>query len=214
MPKLSPLQYISSGVTYADQLRQVQQALDYGADWIQLRWKEGTPKALIQLAEELRILTRNYKARLIINDKLELAEFVDADGLHLGLNDGAIAEARKKLGAHKIIGGTANTLAHVKQRIAENCDYIGLGPLRFTSTKRQLSPVLGLIGYRSIFQGLQQCSISSPPVYAIGGICASDLIPLLQTGVYGVAVSSIINEDPNCIQIIKKNYDKYLTDSQ
>jgi len=110
------------------------------------------------------------------------------------------------LGNHKIIGGTANTLEDVLQRATEDCDYIGLGPFRFTSTKENLSPILGLEGYRDILSKLQEQNIPIP-VYAIGGIELSDIENLINTGLHGIAVSGLITESPQLItQLNEKLY--------
>ncbi|MNE76174.1 Thiamine-phosphate synthase [compost metagenome] len=124
---------------------------------------------------------------------MEIAKEIDADGVHLGLTDTSVAEARKILGPTKIIGGTANTLDDVLQRIEEKCDYVGLGPFRFTTTKEKLSPILGLEGYKQIVSELTGRQVSIP-IYAIGGIELIDLEDLKHTGVYGVAVSGIVSK--------------------
>ncbi|WP_228453268.1 thiamine phosphate synthase, partial [Chryseobacterium sp. CH1] len=117
---------------------------DNGIKWVQVRWKNAPENELISLCEISKQLCSEYQAVCIINDHVQIAKEIDADGVHLGLNDSAIEEARLILGKNKIIGGTANTLSDVLLRIKESCDYIGLGPLRFTTTKEKLSPVLGL----------------------------------------------------------------------
>lgn len=187
----SKLHYISQGHTNDEQLRNVQQALDAGCNWIQLRYKNATQQEFLTLAEHVKKACEPYSAVFIINDQVELAKVLDADGVHLGLQDMSIEKARGLLGTTKIIGGTANTLADVLQRVNEGCDYIGLGPFRFTTTKEKLSPVLGLEGYKNILDDLHQRAIQTP-VYAIGGIVAEDIQNILNTGVHGVAVSGIL----------------------
>ncbi|SFS45872.1 thiamine phosphate synthase [Sphingobacterium wenxiniae] len=195
------LQYISQGQTAAEQELNIRKAFDNGATWVQLRWKEASLSDLLTLAETVVMQSKAYGGVCIINDHIHVAQAVEADGVHLGLTDDTITEARKLLGPNKIIGGTANTLTDVSQRIQEGCDYIGLGPFRFTTTKEKLSPVLGLDGYTSIMQGLK--ANFHPPIYAIGGIQLED-IPLLRSiGLYGVAVSGLIGTSPDCIPKIK-----------
>jgi len=191
----SKLQYISQGNTVEEQLYNIHQALDYGCDWIQLRFKNGNSKELFTLSEAVKILCDEYLATLIINDKVDLALQINADGVHLGLNDMRIKDARTLLGHHKIIGGTANTIEDVLQRAAENCDYIGLGPFRFTATKENLSPLLGLEGYQKIIVRMKIQNLEIP-VYAIGGIQLEDIEPLLDVGLHGIAISGLITEKP------------------
>lgn len=187
----SKLQYISQGKDVSSQLYNIQAALDAGCKWIQLRYKQADELSLFSLAVAVKKLCDGYNAILIINDFVSIAREVDADGVHVGLSDTPVAAARGKLPPGKIIGGTANTLADVIQRIGEQCDYIGLGPYRFTATKEKLSPILGLEGYREIMKALavQKASI---PVYAIGGIPYEDVPAILSTGVHGIAVSGMI----------------------
>lgn len=199
---LNKLQYISQGKTAPEQIQNILNALDKGARWIQLRWKEGAYEQKLELAGSVRSMCATYKATCIINDHTDIAKAVDADGVHLGLNDEAIAKARTTLGQDKLIGGTANTPGDVLQRTSEGCNYIGLGPCRFTRTKEKLSPVLGLKGYQNIMNHMREQSIATPPIYAIGGITSDDIPALLQAGIYGIAVSGLITRQPELISQI------------
>lgn len=187
------LQYISQGKTIEQQLYNIHQALDAGCDWIQMRFKNQTAKDSFALAEAVKFLCEEYLANFIVNDNLYLAQQIAADGVHLGLSDMKIDEARAILGSTKIIGGTANTFEDIVNHTKNGCDYIGLGPFRFTNTKEKLSPILGLSGYYEILEKLKKNKIEIP-VYAIGGITLKDLNPLIQTGIHGIAVSGIITK--------------------
>ena len=199
----SKLQYISQGETAAMQLKNINEALDAGCNWVQLRFKNAKENELKTTAEEAKKLCETYTATFIINDHPVIAKEVDADGVHLGLTDMKISEAKNIIGANKILGGTANTLQDVLQRVKEGCNYVGLGPLRFTTTKARLSPVLGLDGYKNIIDELKQRNIELP-IYAIGGILAEDISSILQTGIYGVAVSGIITHHPNKKELVEE----------
>ncbi|OXB03074.1 thiamine-phosphate diphosphorylase [Flavobacterium oncorhynchi] len=187
------LQYISQGKTIEQQLYNIHQALDAGCDWIQMRFKNQTAKNSFALAEAVKFLCEEYLANFIVNDNLYLAQQIAADGVHLGLSDMKIDEARAILGATKIIGGTANTFEDIVNHAKNGCDYIGLGPFRFTNTKEKLSPILGLAGYYDILEKLKKNNIEIP-IYAIGGITLKDLNPLIETGIHGIAVSGIITK--------------------
>lgn len=201
---MEKLQYISQGNTRQEQELHIRKALDNGIKWVQVRWKNAPENELINLCEISKQLCSEYHSVCIINDHVQIAKEIDADGVHLGLNDSSIEEARLILGENKIIGGTANTLSDVIRRINETCDYIGLGPLRFTTTKEKLSPVLGFEGYRNIVEGLKDKSIEIPKIFAIGGVASEDILPLQQIGVYGVAVSGLITRQPAIINELKK----------
>jgi len=192
----SKLQYISRGATSKEQLAHIQQALDADCKWIQLRFKNAEADQLTNLAARVKKMCADYGSTFIVNDHPRIAKAVDADGVHLGLTDGDVQEAKKIMGTGKIIGGTANTIEHVLQRVKEGCSYIGLGPLHFTATKENLSPILGFQGYKIIMDELAKRQIQFP-VYAIGGIGLDDIAVLTRTGVYGVAVSGAISHHPD-----------------
>lgn len=202
----SKLQYISQGETIEKQLYNIHQALDSGCNWVQMRFKNQTPKDAFTLAEAVKPLCEKYTANFIVNDNLQLTKEIDADGIHLGLTDTKIDEARIFLGPSKVIGGTANTFEDIQNHFKNGCNYIGLGPFRFTTTKEKLSPILGLSGYYDILQKLKKNKMSIP-VYAIGGITLRDVSPLMETGIFGIAVSGIItecNEKEKLIQQLKE----------
>jgi thiamine-phosphate pyrophosphorylase len=201
------LQYVSQGNTVEEQLNNIHRALDNGCDWIQLRFKNKKSTAVFTLAEAVKFLCEEYLANFIINDNVYLAQQLNADGVHLGLQDMKIAEARSLLGKTKIIGGTANTYEDVLQRVEENCDYIGLGPFQFTHTKQNLSPILGLETYTAIIEKVKSKNIEIP-IYAIGGIALENVDNLMDTGIYGIAVSSLITESKTPFELISQLNEK------
>ncbi|TDO78019.1 thiamine-phosphate pyrophosphorylase [Flavobacterium chryseum] len=201
------LQYISQGKTIEEQLYNIHQALDAGCDWIQMRFKDQDAKSTFALAEAVKLLCEEYLANFIVNDNLYLAQQIAADGVHLGLSDMKIDEARAILGNTKIIGGTANNFENIENHVKNGCDYIGLGPFRFTTTKEKLSPILGLSGYFEILQKMKKNKIEIP-VYAIGGITLKDINPLMETGIHGIAVSGMITESDQKKKLIKQLNEK------
>jgi thiamine-phosphate pyrophosphorylase len=160
-----------------------------GIRWIQLRVKNKPFEDWLQIAKDVKQICNHFQTTLIINDHAEIAKAVDADGVHVGKNDVSVLVARKIVGESKIIGATANTLEDILAHQKNGVHYIGLGPYKFTKTKEKLNPILGLEGYSII----QQSNNSSIPIIAIGGIQLEDVQPLMNTGVHGVAVSSVIN---------------------
>lgn len=195
------LQYISQGNTVEEQLYNIHQALDHGCDWIQMRFKNATSEDIFTLAEAVKVLCQEYLATFIINDNVALAKEIDADGVHLGLSDMGISKAREILGNTKIIGGTANTFKHIQNHVVNGCDYIGLGPFRFTKTKEKLSPILGLEGYQNILAQIKEQQIKTP-IYAIGGILTDDVELIIKTGIHGIAVSGLITESDSKAKLI------------
>lgn len=184
--------HTSARYTYADSARL---ALAGGCRWIQLRMKDAQREEIIATAAEILPLCREVGATFILDDHVELVELTGADGVHLGKNDMPIAEARRQLGHNKIIGGTANTFEDILAHAEAGADYIGCGPFRFTTTKKNLSPILGLEGYARIVELMRQNNISLP-IVAIGGIAFEDIPAILHTGITGIALSgSVLRAD-------------------
>lgn len=166
-------------------------ALRGGCKWVQLRMKDATDNKFLSIGRKVAELCRSYNATFLLDDRVYLVAELGADGVHLGKNDMPISEARRILGNEKIIGGTANTFADVQHLAAQGADYIGCGPFRYTPTKHNLAPILGLEGYQNILKQMQQASISLPLI-AIGGIVSTDIAALRDIGVSGIAVSGAV----------------------
>lgn len=171
-------------------------ALDGGCRWIQLRIKDAEEEFLEQMALRVQSMCREYGATFIIDDNVLLAKIIGADGVHLGKNDMPVAQARQILGEKFIIGGTVNTFEDILYHLKNGTpDYFGCGPFRFTSTKKNLAPLLGFEGYQDIVLKMRERGIDIPLV-AIGGITKEDIPQLLECGVSGIALSgSIINAE-------------------
>ncbi len=184
-------QYISHFTPTIGYVEGIRMALEGGCKWIQLRMKDASAEEVLVNAEEALHLCRQYGAKFILDDHVELVERAGADGVHLGKNDMPVDEARKILGNGKIIGGTANTIEDIVRLHKQGADYIGCGPFRFTTTKKKLSPVLGLEGYKSIVQNMRDKGIDLP-IVAIGGITVADIPAIMATGVTGIALSGAI----------------------
>lgn len=187
------LQFITNPASVADAVAQTHEALAGGCRWIQLRWKDADDRLVAEAARQIAPLCRNSNAVFLLDDRVELVKPCSADGVHLGKNDMAIDDARRILGPAYIIGATANTTDDISAAAKSGADYIGYGPFRFTTTKKNLSPVLGLSGYRDAVAFLRRNGMALP-IVAIGGIRADDIPAIMATGVGGIAVSgSIIN---------------------
>lgn len=178
-------------------------ALKGGCKWIQLRMKEVVLDEVEEVALRLKPLCKEQGARLLLDDHVELAGKLGLDGVHVGKKDMSVAEARKILGSSYIIGGTANTFEDVRMHKLAGADYVGVGPFRFTETKKNLSPVLGLEGYQKIREQMKRENIEIPMV-AIGGINYEDISAILQTGVYGIALSGTILRAENPVEEMKR----------
>lgn len=202
---IDKLHYISQQSGNGSHLAAIQQALAAGCKWIQLRVKDQPDGVILEYAMAAIKLCNQYGAKLIIDDHPEIALAAGAHGVHLGLQDMPVAQARRIVGDKMIIGGTVNTFAHIQQRADEGVDYIGCGPYRFTTTKKKLSPIVGLSGYETFIEQMDAANICIP-VIAIGGILPDDVAAIRQTGIHGVAISGAITFADNREQIVKQIY--------
>jgi thiamine-phosphate pyrophosphorylase len=196
------LHYISQASTAGSHLESIEQVLKAGGKWIQLRIKDQNEAQILQIALQAKEMCQRYGAILIVNDHPHLAKKVGCDGVHLGLQDMPIAAARTIAGPDLIIGGTANTFEDILLRVSEGSNYIGLGPYRFTKTKNNLSPIIGLEGYKHLMRKVQEAGISVP-IVAIGGIDIDDLPALMNTGIYGVALSGALTNQEDLMHKLK-----------
>ena len=185
------LQFITHRNDRYDEISGTRAVLEGGCRWVQLRMKDAPDEEFLRVGREVERLCRQYGATFLLDDRVHLVTELGADGVHLGKNDMPPREARMLLPAGTIIGATANTFEDIERAAAAGADYIGLGPFRFTQTKRNLSPILGLEGYREIFTRCRAAGITLP-VVAIGGITAADIAQILATGATGIALSGAL----------------------
>lgn len=198
---MEKIQYISQGRTVEDHLDNIKLACEAGMKWIQLRIKKTDQALILDAALKTKEICERHGATFILNDHVEIAKSIGIDGVHLGKKDMSPREARSILGNGFIIGGTANTLEDCVDLVDAGVDYIGLGPYRFTTTKEELSPMLGTEGYQKIINELKDHEISIP-IIAIGGIRLEDLSLLRKTGVYGVAFSGLLTHAEDRVEVV------------
>ena len=194
---IARLQYISQ----EPHLENIQLACEAGCDWIQIRAKNLNFDQYLLLGEQAKAITDRFNAKLIVNDNIQVAIALKAYGVHLGKKDLDLAEARKLVGERMIIGGSTNSLEDILEAADKGVNYLGLGPFRYTTTKTDLNPVLGLEGMAKIMNEVQKQNIKTP-IIAIGGIQVEDIIALKEIGIYGVAVSGLITSAKNKKQIV------------
>ncbi len=200
------LQYISQETEKLSHLQGIEKACEAGVKWIQLRVKNKNEQEVAELAKAVKQICNLHNCYLTINDFPSVARQINANGVHLGKEDMSIAEARKLIGNSFTIGGTANTIDEIEMHFRSGANYVGAGPFQFTTTKQKLSPVLGIEGYRKIMDEYIKRNISVP-VIAIGGIELNDIKNIMQTGVYGIAVSGLIANSSNAKETVKKILD-------
>ena len=197
------IQFITHETETVGYVEGARMALEGGCRWIQLRMKDASDDEVRKAVAEIQPMCKAHDAIFLLDDRVELAKELKADGVHLGKNDMPVDEARRVLGEEFIIGGTANTFEDIERLARQGADYIGCGPFRFTTTKKNLAPVIGIEGYRDIIEKMEAAGIDLP-VVAIGGITADDIDDILATGVRGIAVSGTVLRAENPVAMMKQ----------
>lgn len=197
------LQFITNtecGIPVKDQVSAV---IAGGCRWVQIRMKDASDDEIREVIESVKQECIEKEVFLILNDRVELAKELNVGGVHLGKDDMPPSKARMILGPAAVIGVTANTLADVLAVSALDIDYYGLGPFASTTTKKNLAPVLGIEGIRDLCFGMAENHVDIPRV-AVGGIKSDDILPLIEAGVNGIAVSGAIAFAPDMVKETEK----------
>ena len=169
-----------------DELEVVRDALAGGADIIQLRCKSGGLSEMREPARRVRAATEAAGKLLIVNDRLDLAMDIRADGVHLGPDDMPVSQARRLADPEFIVGASAGRVETARAAEAAGADYLGVGPVYMTTSKADARPVIGLDGLAAV------CEAVTIPVFAIGGIDIDRLPAVMRTGAVGAAVISAL----------------------
>ena len=173
-------------------------ALAAGAPAIQIRNKGDSPRQLVELGRALRTATRGAGALLFLNDRMDLALAVEADGVHLGPNDLPVRAVRRIAPPGFLIGRSADDPDVARQAVEDGADYIGCGTVYPTSTKRDAGEVIGLDGLRRVVRAV------SVPVVAIGGITTDRAVEVAATGAAGVAVVGAVMAATDPIEAVRR----------
>ena len=193
MRKFDPtLYFITDSTNYTEQefLFRVEQALKGGATLLQLREKEKSTREYIELAEKVHEITKRYNVPLIIDDRVDVALAIDAEGVHVGALDMPIAIARKLMGEDKIVGATAKTVPWAKEAYEQGADYLGVGAIYPTTTK--------VVTVLTSTETLDAITKAVPiPVNAIGGLNKDNLDILKGISISGICVVSAIMKADN-----------------
>ena len=188
---ISKLQYITQNNDTLSHAEQARLMFKNGISWVQIRMKNAPKEEIVKQVEEALKYAKEFGGTIIVNDHVDICLATKAHGVHVGLSDCSVSDARNILGENFIIGGTANTIEDIELHVKNGADYIGLGPFRFTTTKQKLSPVLGEKGYREIASELKKRNITIP-VVGVGGIEMSEIETIENCGLYGVAISGAL----------------------
>lgn len=183
-PKLPKVYAITdpmiSGISHAEQVGQL---IDGGIELIQLRDKDSSPREFYEAAKDALDIAKPHHVRIIINDRVDIAAAIGADGVHLGQDDMPPALARKILGSDAIVGFSTHSVEQIRAALQLPIDYIAIGPVFATVTKKDPDPIVGLEGIRTA-----RSLAGDLPLVAIGGITIDTICDVLSAGADSAAV--------------------------
>ena len=200
------LQFITNEHSSVPVTQQIHDAIEGGCRWVQIRLKEASDEQIKKIFFEIRDIAKKTLTTIIINDRVSLVKELGIEGVagvHLGNEDMPASEARLKLGPDAIIGVTAHNFDEAAACRGIDIDYIGIGPYAHTDTKKNLAPVLGLEGIAEFVLRVKDLGMEVPLV-AVGGIKVSDVKPLLEVGINGIAVSGAIANAEDIAEATRK----------
>lgn len=189
LPKIYPVTDVSvSGLSHAEQFRRL---IDGGASVIQLREKTASPREFYETAREVLALAEEKNVKVIINDRADIAFALKAFGVHLGQDDLPPAAARRLLGKNAVIGFSTHNVRQAIEAVRLPVDYIAIGPVFGTKTKRNPDPVVGLKGVERVRK-----AVGNFPLVAIGGITLENARDVFDAGADSVAVIGDLLREP------------------
>lgn len=188
----SSLYFITDSSNYTEKefLSRVEKALQGGVTLLQLREKDKTTREYIELAQKVHTITKQYNVPLIIDDRVDVALAIDAEGVHVGQSDMPVTLARKLMGENKIVGATTKTVEQAKEAFEQGADYLGVGAIYPTTTK-----VKTVLTSTDTLRDI--CSAVPIPVNAIGGLNKDNIDILEGIEISGICVVSAIMKADN-----------------
>ncbi|GAA4204717.1 thiamine phosphate synthase [Pedobacter jeongneungensis] len=205
MKYIEKFQYITHDIPHLSHIEQVQLACEAGAKWIQYRCLSKTDEELLQDINAIAEICDDWGTTLIVTDHVHLNGKADIQGFHIEDMDADFIALRKLVGNDITLGGSANTLKNLIRLASEGADYAGFGPYAVTETKPNDYPLLDLEGYQQAIRELEEKGIDLP-VLAVGGVKIYNVEALMQTGVYGIAVSGAVNFADDFIEAYQDFY--------
>lgn len=190
---IEKLHFITHDILQHSHIDQVQLACEAGAKWIQYRCLTKTDDALLTDIHAIAAICDDWGATLIVTNHIHLKGKADIQGFHIEDMEADFLAIRQQIGEEFTLGGSSNTVENLIRLANEGVDYAGLGPFTLTTTKPNNSPLLGIKGYAYAVEQLKLQGIQIP-VLAVGGVTLTDVVNLMETGIYGIAASSAINQ--------------------
>jgi thiamine-phosphate pyrophosphorylase len=193
---IEKLHFITHDIPQSSHLEQAQVACEAGAKWIQYRCLSKADDELLTDINAIAEICDDWGVTLIVTNHIHLKDRADIQGFHIEDMDADFIALRKQIGEEFTLGGSANTVENLIRLANEGADYAGFGPFKITTTKPNNSPLLDIKDYADAIEKLKVANIDLP-ILAVGGVTLADIPLLLETGVYGIAASSAINQAEN-----------------
>ncbi|RDC57543.1 thiamine phosphate synthase [Pedobacter chinensis] len=206
MKYIEKLQYITSDTPHLTHIEQVQLACEAGAKWIQYRCLSKTDDELLIDINAVAEICDDWGTTLIVTDHIHLNGQADIQGFHIEDMNADFITLRQMVGHDVTLGGSSNTIDNLIRLAKEGVDYASFGPFSITKARLDNYPVLGIGKYQEAIQKLKSLDINLP-VLAVGGVKIYDIEALMQTGIYGIAVSGAINFADDFIEAYQDFYD-------
>ena len=193
---ISQFHYLTQDIPHRSHLEQVNLACDAGAKWIQYRCLSKTDDEMLEELHPIASVCDDWGTTLIITNHFHLVALADIQGVHIEDMNADLAAIRNIIGDDKTLGASANTFEQIKNHIQNGADYIGCGPFGHTDTKPNQSAHWGVVGYQNMVETLKAENLEIPLI-AAGGVQLQNVTALINTGIYGVAVSAAVNLSEN-----------------
>ncbi len=202
---IEKLQFITHNILQHTHIEQVQLACEAGAKWIQYRCFTKSDEELLKDIHVISEVCDDWGATLIVTDHIHLKGKADIQGFHIEDMDTDFNALRKVIGEEYTLGGSANTIENLIRLAKEDADYVGFGPFSITTTKPNHAQLIGYKGYEYATEQLDLNNVHIP-IIAVGGVNLVDIPSLMETGIYGIAVSSAINQKEDMYQAYRDFY--------
>lgn len=193
---IEKLHFITHDLPHSSHIEQVQVACEAGAKWIQYRCLSKADDELLADINLIAEICDDWGATLIVTNHIHLKGKADIQGFHIEDMNADFIALRKEIGEEFTLGGSANTVDGLIKLANDGADYAGFGPLNKTSTKPNDYPLIKIDEFANATEKLKSANIDLP-ILAVGGVTLADVSPLMETGIFGIAVSSSINQAEN-----------------
>jgi thiamine-phosphate pyrophosphorylase len=203
---ISQLQYLTQDLENRSHVEQAQLACEAGCKWVQYRCFTKSDSELLDEVHAIASICDDWGATLIITDHIHLLHQADIQGVHIEDMQADFKAIRQQIGEDKTLGASAHNFNDIKRIVeSSSVDYVGCGPFSLTNTKPNDYDLVGIAGYKAIMDEMKNYGMEIP-ILAVGGVGLEDVEALMQTGIYGIAVSAAVNKADDPAKAFKEIY--------